>query len=369
MTWDHPRGYDPQVAAAEAYAQAHPDVTITWDKRSLQRFADHPLQDLAERYDLIVVDHPHVGQVARENCLVALNETDRDADLQTLASQSLGGSHESYQYHGRQWALAIDAAAQVAAYRPDLIDAPPATWDAVIRLAEQGKVLWPIKPVDALMSFFTLAANRGTPCATESTPLIADDDGLAVLDALRALAQHMPQRCLKMNPIETLEHMAEHDDIAYCPLLYGYSNYARDGFRSNKVKFTNIPALGDNGPRGSTLGGTGIAVSAFSEHVNIAVDYALWIASADVQKGLFFDHGGQPGNRVAWHDDRLNAITDNFFLDTLETLDRSYIRPRYDGYMRLQDEGGNAVNAFLAGEVDAKSTLLTLQQLFEETRS
>ena len=55
------------------------------------------------------------------------------------------------------------------------------------------------------MSFFTLAANRGTPCAD---PFIGRSDGLAVLEALAALARHIPAWCLSMNPVETLEEMS-----------------------------------------------------------------------------------------------------------------------------------------------------------------
>ena len=39
MTWDHSRGFDPMVATSAAYAAAHPGVSITWEKRSLQAFA------------------------------------------------------------------------------------------------------------------------------------------------------------------------------------------------------------------------------------------------------------------------------------------------------------------------------------------
>jgi hypothetical protein len=65
MTWDHARGYDPMVATSAAYAAAHPGVTITWEKRSLQAFADRPISEMAETYDLMVIDHPHVGEVAK----------------------------------------------------------------------------------------------------------------------------------------------------------------------------------------------------------------------------------------------------------------------------------------------------------------
>ena len=86
-----------------------------------------------------------------------------EAERQEMADNSVGGSYASYRWQGRQWAFPIDAAAQVQAYRPGLIAGPAKTWDDVITLAEQGKVIFPLRAPHSLMSFFTLAANLGTP--------------------------------------------------------------------------------------------------------------------------------------------------------------------------------------------------------------
>ncbi|GMV97513.1 MAG: hypothetical protein AMXMBFR83_18710 [Phycisphaerae bacterium] len=278
MTWDHARGHGPMAATASAYARAHPQVEIAWEKRSLQAFADQPLEELAAGYDLLVIDHPHVGAAARRGCLRALDDWGRDTELRALARASLAGSHESYRYAGRQWALAIDAAAQVACYRPDLIAAPPTTWEQLLELARAGRVLCPLMPVDALMTFFTLAANRGTPCRNDGradAPLLPPDAGLAVLDTMRTLTQHLPAECLSMNPIETYERLGEpdHRRFACCPLGYGYSNYARAGFRARRLRFGDIPSFFPGAaPRGSTPGGTGNAVSSRSRHLETAAD-------------------------------------------------------------------------------------------------
>jgi len=46
ITWGHSRGITPLLAAAQRYSELHPGVTITWEKRSLQEFADYPLEKL-----------------------------------------------------------------------------------------------------------------------------------------------------------------------------------------------------------------------------------------------------------------------------------------------------------------------------------
>jgi hypothetical protein len=57
ITWDHPRGRAPLVATAAAFARDH-DVRITWDARSLYAFGAQPLEQVAQDYDLRIIDHP-----------------------------------------------------------------------------------------------------------------------------------------------------------------------------------------------------------------------------------------------------------------------------------------------------------------------
>jgi multiple sugar transport system substrate-binding protein len=171
--------------------------------------------------------------------------------------------------------------------------------------------------------------------------------------------------------------MSTEDAFAYCPLLYGYSNYARpanEAARSGKnqsgghlIRFANISALGTNGPVGSTIGGTGMAVSAASKHVEAALAFAFFVCSADVQRGVYFESGGQPGNAVAWDDPAVNAASSNFFADTRQTLEHAYLRPRHDGYMAFQARGGDLVHAHLSGHASAEQTVNELNQAFRES--
>lgn len=369
MAWSHPRGYAPMLATTREYEALHPGVRILWEKRSLQDFEHYPLDQLAEDYDLIVVDHPHVGEAARGGYLVALDDLGPEGALERLVAQSVGGSHESYQYDGHQWALAIDAAAQVSAYRPDSVSEVPRRWSEVVEVAKEGKSLWPLTPVHALSSFLTLAANRGTPCAQSPLKLIEPADGRAVLEAMIAVSRHVPRECLTMDPIEALDLMSSDSSYDYCPLVYGYSNYARDGFVGQRLGFTNIPELGDGGPIGSTLGGTGIAISARSRAVAEAAGYAFWVARADCQKGPYFEAGGQPANSEAWSNDAVNLASHDFFRGTLDTLRRTWLRPRYDGYLRFQRAGGEIVNAFLADHAEPEETLRHLEDAYQRSLS
>ncbi|MFD1882339.1 ABC transporter substrate-binding protein [Paracoccus pacificus] len=369
MTWNHARGYDPMVATARAYMEAHPGVTITWEKRSLQAFADRPIGEMAGSYDLMVIDHPHVGEVARAGHLVDFAAQGRDGELAALAAGSVGDSHASYAIDGGQWGLAIDAATPVACYRPDLISDVPHRWDQVLDLAREGHVGFALIPINALMTFFGLARNNLVVIAENPEELLASDAGAEVLERMREIVALIDPVCLTLDPIGMFDWMGGTPDApAYSPFGYGYTNYSRDGYCRFPLVFADAPGFGDNGPRGTVLGGTGIAVSAASNAREVAVDYAFWIAGADCQKGLYFRNGGQPGHAAAWEDDTCNAACRNFLRNTRETLETSWVRPRYDGYMQLQDRGGDIVHACLRGEAGVDATLDALNAAYRESR-
>ncbi len=366
MTWDHARGYDPLVVTSEMFAERHPGVRITWDKRPLQAFADRPVERMAEDYDLIVIDHPHVGEAAAAGLLVDLSEQGRDEELATLEQESAGVSHDTYAFDGSQWALAIDAATPVAAYRPDLLDDVPTRWDEVVALAESGRVIWPIKPVNALMSYFNVLASVEQPFGVDNVG--ADEvTGADALEEMRQVTAHLPAECFAMDPIDAYEWLACRSTHAYVPYLYGYTNYARPGYRPHLVRVADIPAHADAGPVGSPIGGCGIAISGRTRYRDIALDYAFWIASAACQRGPYFAAGGQPGNDRAWRDPACNAATSNFFTDTIATLEHSYLRPRHRGYMAFQDEGGELVHACLRGDLGSREAAARINQAYDRS--
>src|ERR1700731_1736479 len=129
-SWDHPRGHAPMVATAAAYETiTDGEVSISWQARTLKEFGVLSVEELARQFDLIVIDHPHIGTMAESACVVALDDHVDAATWASLSAQSPGGSHHSYRYAGRQWAFAIDAACQTSARRSDRLANAPRTWE------------------------------------------------------------------------------------------------------------------------------------------------------------------------------------------------------------------------------------------------
>ena len=378
ISWDHPRGHDPMVATAASYAAAHPDVRVTWDTRSLKDFGDFPIERLTDTYDLLVIDHPFVGFAAATGCLSPLDELIEAPFLADQAANSVGPSHRSYSYGGHQWALATDAAGHVSAYRPDLVERlgieVPRSWDQVLRLAEErrraevARVAIPLVPTDAGVSFCSICAAAGEEPFAVADQVVSRSTGRQALQTLLALRKAGHPGSLEWNPPRTLDRMSTTDEVVYVPLLFGYSNYARSGFRPNLVRFTNVPASGADGPRGAILGGAGLAISSATRYPEAAADYTAYVATLEVQRTIYFASGGQPGHRAAWVDDAVNAASTNFFRDTLETLDNAYLRPRYNGYQTVQERMGEIIHRFLKEDERIDATIDALNREYAGSR-
>lgn len=332
MTWDHPRGLESLVACNDLVEQEF-GFTIDWQARSLLQFGDQHVREFARDFDLMVIDHPHVPDAVADEALLAFDDFLSAKELDELELESAGPSHESYRYEGKIWGLALDAATQVSVYRPDLIDGPPPFWADVFSDARKGKVLWPHKPVDAFSTFATLSAQLGGPIGADE--FLDEMVSKQAMEILLELASLVPEFCATSNPFEISERLIETDDYCYATPLYGYTNYSRAGFRSKILVYDDLPSF-DGKASGSQLGGAGISVSSYTQRPEDSMAVARFLASAEVQNGPYSERHGQPGNLRAWLSPAMNLATNQFFRNTLRSIERSWVRPRMVGWPDFQ---------------------------------
>lgn len=373
ITWNHSRGFVPMVATAQRFSELNPQVEITWEKRSLQAFADFSIQELAQRFDLLVIDHPWAGFAAKTASILPLDQYLSKDYMDDQKNNTVGHSFESYAYDGHQWALPIDAATPVASSRPDLLDKygfqRPATYEDLLLLADKGLVAFAGIPIDVLMNFYTFCCSLAEDPCQQEDEIISKDTGVKALQMYRELASKIHPDNFKRNPIQVYEAMTLSDDIAYCPFAYGYSNYARPGYAGQLLHFHDMITLNGQDNLRSTLGGTGLAVSSSSAHIEMAVKYAEYVASPSCQQTVFFENGGQPGHLSAWKDKEVNRRSSDFFANTLPALQRAFLRPRYHGHMFFQDHAGDIVRDYLMSGGDELQVLEKMNKLYIESRS
>lgn len=372
ITWNHTRGVVPMIATAQRYSELHTDVEIEWSARTLQQFADQPLDELVKDYDLLIIDHPWVGYVAETEILVPLDEHLPGEYLEDQSDNSVGASYQSYSYGGHQWALPVDAAAPVAASRPDLLEEAgaklPETMQDLLALADRGLVAFPAIPIDTLMNFYMLCITFGEEPFGSDEQVVSEEIGLQALQFLKRLASKVDPACFERNPIKTYEAMTQGDDIAYCPFAYGYINYARRNYARKRLQFHNLVTM--NGQRlRSTLGGTGLAVSAGSDHIETACEYAQLVASPACQQSMYTETGGQPAHKLAWTSDYANNLCEGYLRDTLPTLEHSFLRPRYSGYLHFQDHAGSPIREYLMNGGEEHTILEKINSLYKESLS
>jgi multiple sugar transport system substrate-binding protein len=359
------------MLACAAVWRERTGVDVAWEFRSLRAFGDDPLEQLAEEYDLLVIDHPFCGLAARSACLAPLDELLESAVLDALAEDAVGPSHDSYSCLGRQWALAVDAACQVSALRSDRVPLDAlVSWSAIVALARErpGRVAVPLAPAHAISSFLTLSANLGGRVATQAG-LVEREVGERALEVLSELAALGPREAIDWEPPDVLGRLTQEDGEIECvPLTYGYVTYSRSDSVERPCAFVDLP-LADEGPAGAVLGGAGLAVSAASPNTREAASFAAWVAGEEAQREIVLPAGGQPSSRAAWAEGDADRRSHGFFTGTVATMERAWVRPRTVWWPAFQLEAGRLLSRALAARSSVGRTLDQLEALYRDARS
>ena len=372
ITWDHPRGYQPLRAIASAWKEKS-NVEVHWDIRTLKDFGDYPVERLINLYDLIILDHPYVGSAATNQSLLPLDDHLQASFLKIQQEESIGESFNSYWYKNHCWALPIDAAAQVAAYRKDLADA--INWELpknILKLNEVAAALpkkytlgIPLCPTDLWCVFLTL-------CAQYTNGNVFVDGGIDraasvwALEQIRSWRSFLYKASFVLNPVQMLEYMSEKDDIIYIPFTFGYTNYARKGWRKNLVHFCNSPKYTADG-KSSILGGAGLAISANTVHMKQCLDFMQFILSVDIQKQAYYQNGGQPAHMAAWADEGNNNDCSCFFSDTMDTMNKAFVRPRHPGFNLFQEKAADFVHQNVLFNSPSGKVIQKLNAMYQTT--
>ena len=333
-----------------------------------------PIDALAQKFDLIVIDHPWSGFCFEKGLVHDLLQIVPIAILDDLKRNSIGATFNSYLYQDKLLALPIDAATPAPSWRPDLLERydvpPPQTWAEAVALSRRKLAVIPAFNADLFLHFVMLVKALGAePCA-DLEKIAGREIMRRAIEMLRELTEPMPRVIYELNPIMAAERMTMTDDFAWNAFAYTYNNYARPNFAPKRLRFGNLISLEAGGPHlRSVLGGTGIAISAKCENVTAALDYALFVASGHTQNGIYVHAGGQPAHLAAWDDRLANELCGGFFNETRHTQSEAIVRPRYSGYVALQTDGGNVLQEYLRDDRSLAVTLEKLDALYRQSRA
>ncbi|MFT4280641.1 hypothetical protein [Microbacterium sp.] len=352
LTWDHPRGRN----ALETAARTRDPGLLSWDVQPLEGFESAPIDELASRYDLLVLDHPHLGDALAADCLRPIDELFTDVRLREWTRAAVGPSVASYEIDGHLWALPLDAATQVSVRDDALVPTAPADWDAAVTLADRGLVAMSLAGPHAFLSLCSIAVSLGDDPG-RGARLFAPETARRALDLLVRLSARAPAGTADLNPIGLLDRMRDRGDIGCIPLIYGYVTYASD-----RLVFGDVP----RGPAGlgSTIGGTGIAVTTRSTPTPELLAHLAWLLADETQRSFIPRHDGQPSARAAWDDAAVDAAAHRFYSGTRASIEESWVRPRLPGYIPFQSVASALVRDVVVGVREPDSVLDELEERF-----
>lgn len=364
LTWDHPRGYDALAQAAQLVNADRERPLIGWDKQPLEGFESAPIAQLAADHDLLVLDHPHIGEAVASNCLHPLEDLFSAEQIKRWQVQSVGPAMASYQWGGKNWALPLDVATQVMVRRADVISRQPADWDEVLDVARRLPVAQSLAGPHAFLTLISMVAGLGARVGGER--LVPDGPACSSLAAMHTLYALRPQHSETLNPIALSEAMAGSSSIALIPLVFGYVTYSKHG--TGQLAFSDTIGVGAPGT-GGVLGGTGIAFCQHAEPSQDLLDHIDWLMNAETQRTLIPAFGGQPSARSAWTDAEVNNTWGNFYSDCLKTAENALLRPRFDGYIAFQISASEVIQQALDAREDEHMTLKRLRALWQQARA
>ena len=358
LNWGHRRATGPLAPLVERFRQTNPDVEIEWTVRPLSDFEHQGLAGVAEKFDLIIYDHPFSGDLVASGAFVPL---DRHLPELSQAHDALyaGPSLTSYRYAGSVWGAPIDGATEHALYRADLMPGRPLPqkWDDVLTLGaalrQDGLYLGlAAETPHAGLVVAALMANAGKPWSTDpAQPFHIDRDALR--EALQLVAEAMaycPPEAIGWNSIELHDQMVARDDVAYAPCVYGYATYGEADMRK-RLSFGPFPGTAAPYHAGTAIGGTAVGLSRHCTEQEAALRFIRFILTDDAQRDIIPAHHGQPAKLTGWEDAAVDGRFNGFFSATRSTIEAAWIRPRLPGYPNFQKATGIAVRRALAKEI------------------
>lgn len=367
LTWDHPRGYKALEKASVPFNRLG-KTQLHWDRQPLEGFESHPIADLATKYDLLVLDHPHIGEAVAAGCLRPLNDFYSPEQIAQWKHQTIGRALQSYEWRDELWALPLDVASQVMAYRPDLIGGRlPTSWEEVLELSEwRHNVVLSLGGPHAFLTMLSIAASMGHVLTDESCEYVPASIVVRALNLMQRLFDEMDGSLYGSNPIQLLERMSQTDEIGLIPLIFGYVNYAVPQHGNAPLRFAEVPSWTSNVQSGSVLGGTGIA---FTKRCKPNQDLLCEVArllSETFQIEFIPSADGQPSAKAAWLSSQVNQKWGGFYKNTFKTVQSAFVRPRFAGWIACQTSSADVIRNAIRAGVDHEQTAEKLRQIWSE---
>lgn len=376
-------------AAAARFMETHPNVTV-----ELVELPDNVDERLAIYLQNYEVQSPDVD-VYMIDVIWPGDMAQHFVDLYEYGAEDVVDAHfetsvVNNTVDGKLVAIPWYLDAGILYYRTDLLekygfDAPPTTWDELAEMAstiqegeraEGNQDFWGFlfqgKAYEGLTCNaleFTASCNGGTVVSNEGVITINNANAVNITNQVAGwIGDFVPPGAPGADE-EDDRLMWQAGNVAFMrnwPYVYALS-LGDDSAVKDKFGVAPLPSC-EGGESASTLGGWQLAVSQYSEHPDVAAEFALHLASYEEQKIRAIDGAFNPTIGALYQDaDVLEAAP--FFGDLYDVFVGTVARPSTATAPKYSETSTlfyNAFNAVLMGETDAETAFAELEIDLEE---
>ncbi|MCS7061411.1 MAG: extracellular solute-binding protein [Anaerolineae bacterium] len=327
-------------------------------------------------YDLITVDIVWSGEYGQNKWTVDLTPLIERDKAQLALDDILPVMWTLGKWGDGQWAYPLAGYANILNYRTDLfaeagVSVPKTLTElqeVAAKLTQPEKNVWGIGLLGAkgpavAQDFMAYVQQYGSSLLDkDGKPAIDTEANLKALEGFKALFNAAP-------PDATGWWWGDRNDafssgkiammLNWSTAIKNHKNPDLNPF-ADKIETAFSPLGAEAGKYG--FGGWGIGINADSKNKEAAWMFIKWITSPEVQKE-WVDNNGSPIRRSTLTDPELVKKYPWFpiLLESFEKGDGDY-RPREPWYSKMEDVIGSEVNAYLVGQIDAKTALANMQK-------
>ena len=267
---------------------------------------------------------------------------------------------ETARYDERYWAVPYNSNAGFLYYRTDQVDAPPETWqDAYEQAAENDGLVYQGAPYEGLtVDFLELLYSAGGEVLSEDGESAAVDSP-ETREVLQFMADGIQSGAVPKAVVTYKEEEARRAFEAgratfmrNWPYAYALGNDAPK--IKGKFEITTFPGFGDN-PGAGVLGGTNLAISAFSDNPGGALAVVNFYTSGEGQR-LIGEGATPPVTHAAYEEPSVREALG--LPDEIKAaIDQAKPRPVSPVYPQISQAIYRNVNLVLSGQSDPETAI------------
>jgi len=333
-----------QMAINNCDKQSGGKYTISYQE--LPQGADGQRQQLVRRLaahdnslDILGLDVTWEAEFAQANWIVPWT----GQYLAQAEAGTLGPALQTAMWKGQLVAVPDNTNTQLLWYRSDLVPTPPTTWAQMIadaqQLASQGKPhyieIQGAQYEGGTVWFNTMVSSAGgTVLNPDATQVTLGQPAVTALSIMKKLATSVAADPSLSVQMENQNRLAMEAGTAAFELNYPFVYPAMKAdnptlFKS--FKWALYPEVTPGVPAKVTIGGIDLAVSAYSQHKDLAFQAALCLRDAQNQL-IGANVGGVPPTIASLYNNPALFANYPFHADILQALENASVRPKTPVY-------------------------------------